>query len=461
MDKKIKRIFKKAKTNKLNNATLEFKPVKEFIGRKNFLAKVSNIEPKVTLSVNNRGEGHKFPSEVIMIRSVISGGTASGTVQIYYQPIRHNQMCWLDETFLIHEIKSNECEDEVKEFLKTYHYEDFLLKEWNIGSDPEVFVENKDGGIIPAFTFLGSLKKPYLTAGGLPVYWDGYQAEFQTQPNTCFEGHIESIRMGLRTVQDFARKIDPLAKLSTKTIFDIPPKMLAEDKEEHVQFGCMPSLNVYDLKGASIPARHVTFRPAGGHIHFGIGKRSDETYIKIVKALDAILGVTCVSLFQDYDKPERRELYGLPGEYRLPIHGLEYRTLSNAWLIHPTVANLVVDLARKVLCLGEQGLLQHVWNATERETIETIIKCDVNRAHEIMKRNEVTLKKLLSSSYSYLHSDTINGIYNALIKGINGFIVNPQDMEGNWNLNSQTTNHVADKRVCRVAVEFAEGKKVA
>jgi hypothetical protein len=66
----------------------------------------------------------------------------------------------------------------------------------------------------------------------------------------------------------------------------------------------------------------VPFRTTGGHIHFGIGKRDDETVSRMVKALDAIIGVACVSLFDGIDDPRRRRMYGLAGEYRLPEYGV-------------------------------------------------------------------------------------------------------------------------------------------
>src|ERR1019366_5440055 len=101
-----------------------------------------------------------------------------------------------------------------------------------------------------------------------------------------------------------------------------------------------------------------------------------ETKINMVKAMDAIAGVACVALFAKYDNPIRRQYYGLPGEYRLPKHGLEYRALSNAWLIHPLIMNLVIDFARKAAIMGKEGLFSK-WKATEQETIDCITNCDV------------------------------------------------------------------------------------
>ena len=47
---------------------------------------------------------------------------------------------------------------------------------------------------------------------------------------------------------------------------------------------------------------------------------------------------------------ERRKLYGMAGEYRLPAHGIEYRTLSNFWLRSPVLADFVAQMAG--MCVG-------------------------------------------------------------------------------------------------------------
>jgi len=58
---------------------------------------------------------------------------------------------------------------------------------------------------------------------------------------------------------------------------------------------------------------------------------------------------------QNLDEPVRREYYGLAGEYRLPPHGLEYRSLSCAWIFHPKAAATILDLARRVVVYATSG----------------------------------------------------------------------------------------------------------
>jgi hypothetical protein len=341
---------------------------------------------------------------------------------------------------------------------------DRLHHSFKIGSDPEIFVEDGDGKLIPAFKFLPGKDAPAYTPsqsynfngyGGCPMYWDGYQAEFTTKANTCLGHHGDSIAAGMRGVYDAARKVYPNAKLSLRSVFHLAPEELANAADEHVAFGCMPSKNVYGLKVEMPPARMVPFRSAGGHIHFGVGKAWHQFAEPMVKALDAILGVACVSLFAEFDDPNRRRLYGLPGEYRTPEHGIEYRPLSNAWLCHPMIMNLVIDLSRKALMFGKNGFMKY-WDATEEETINCIINCDVEASHRILARNKVAFKQMLKASYYSSTDAELELLYNVFVNGIRSAINDPNDFVTNWKLQVGWTPHSGSRNEPNVAKYMRE-----
>lgn len=319
-----------------------------------------------------------------------------------------------------------------------------------IGCDPEIFVESANGNMIPAFLFLPGKDKPAKTPnwvgnfnghGNCAMYWDGFQAEFTTQAHNCLGYHGDSIAAGLRGVYDAARKRFKDSKLSMRSVFHLTPEMLAGALDEHVEFGCMPSYNAYGLKVNMPPAREVPFRSAGGHIHFGIGKHSHADAIPIVKALDAVLGVACVSLFAEFDDPNRRRLYGLPGEYRLPAHGIEYRPLSNAWLTHPLIMNLVIDLSRKVVALSKTGAFQKYWKATEEEVVNCIVNCDVKAAHKMMERNKEVFLQLLKASQQLAQPNELEMLYKVFVNGIRSAVADPLDLTFNWKLESGWRPH--------------------
>ena len=54
---------------------------------------------------------------------------------------------------------------------------------------------------------------------------------------------------------------------------------------------------------------------------------------------------------------ERRKVYGRAGEYRLPPHGLEYRTLGNFWLRAYPLMALVMGLTRIAVGVSYSSLI--------------------------------------------------------------------------------------------------------
>jgi hypothetical protein len=337
----------------------------------------------------------------------------------------------------------------------------FKVLSWvggELGSDPEMFVTDKDNKMIPSFEFLKSKEEkdytldPSTTTVGnkmgwrQTIFWDGFQAEFNVYSATCLSWVVDSTFNGMKTLQEKARAYKKGSKVSLQTTFDIDPETLMNAKNEHVAFGCMPSYNIYGAKGLVEDGRNVPFRSAGGHIHFGIKDiigNTEKTYDKerierYVKALDAILGVACVSLFERYDDPRRRSMYGLAGEYRLPPHGLEYRVLSNAWLCHPLIMNIVFELARKSIAVGENELLE-LWDSTEEETVNCINNCDVSLAREILARNKTNFTDIINT-FTGDASKSLN-IYKIFMNGVHSIIENPDDIEKNWGLNGKFEGH--------------------
>jgi len=337
-----------------------------------------------------------------------------------------------------------------------------------VGSDPEIFVVDKDGEVIPAWKFLGgkSEKKNLgraSTGGSRAVYWDGFQAEFETYAATCLSWQVDSVQRGLECVLQNARAYDKHARLSLASVLPVPQHELDTAKSEHVEFGCMPSFNAYGIEGKRLPGREVPIRFAGGHIHFG-GPLNDVTLKRTVKALDAILGVACVSLFENQDNPIRREFYGQPGEYRTPPHGMEYRTLSNAWLAHPLVMNMVFDLARRAYAYGYHNCTG--WVATEKEVIDCITTHDVPKAREILKRNEAVLGSLIRTIGAGNYNGTEDTAVKAWMGPMDAFIKDPGDIEANWLLTGGWVDHCENmnalwsKAKVAVAAAITGGEKL-
>lgn len=220
----------------------------------------------------------------------------------------------------------------------------------SLGADPEFFFK-KDGEVI------GSEK--VIPVEGLGdnslspmVIRDGVQAELNPHPNTCREDFAKGLRncfIKLADVMgdDVSVTINPDVKISQKEM-----DSLTDDSKK---FGCASSKNSHGTDKIKVNPLTYLHRAGGGHIHLG---RCNEHYKndklskvlaspeRTVAMLDLLVGNTCVLIDCNRGNIERRRHYGRAGEYRLPPHGLEYRTLSNFWLRNYQMVSLVMGLAR-------------------------------------------------------------------------------------------------------------------
>lgn len=247
-----------------------------------------------------------------------------------------------------------------------------------MGTDPEFFVAAPNGKRIPAFKVLND---KHTTKSGL--FWDGFQAETKV---VASPDHMQ-------LACNFNNQLQKLRDLGLQPSFGscwrIPDEWLATADENHVALGCDPSYNLYGMTGRKVmEPRKLLWRFAGGHLHFELTPEelSGDAVSHMVWALDSILGIPCVALAAGYDNPIRRQYYGLAGEFRLPPHGLEYRSLSNFWLQHPIIFNLVTDLARHALNLG-RARLERVVKMPRKQVVQAINFSDVRLARELVRAN--------------------------------------------------------------------------
>ena len=220
-------------------------------------------------------------------------------------------------------------------------------KDFLIGADPELFLR-KDGVPFSAYNMVeGTKEKPRLVKGGA-VQVDGMALEFNINPAKTYKTFSSNIQ----TVMDELRLLVP-----AEYEFDVSPSITFDDDTidsqpmAALELGCSPDYNAYTGKKNDKPHTQSGFRTAAGHIHIGWTEGLDpmeETHFEACKLLaqqlDVHLGMP--SLLWDKDTT-RRELYGAGGAFRPKPYGMEYRTISNAWL-------------------KSEGLITVVWKQTIR-----------------------------------------------------------------------------------------------
>lgn len=251
-----------------------------------------------------------------------------------------------------------------------------------MGSDPELFIEDRTGKVRSAIGLLGGTKgspRPLPKLGkGFSVQEDNVLAEYNTRPTASSKDFINY----QRAVREY------LAEFFDKQGFVLSNKAshIMDDSELQspmaLVFGCEPDFNVWSLEMNAKPkAANPNLRSAGGHIHLGFQATYVEK-IQMARLLDLTLGLW--SVINDPDT-RRRELYGKAGCVRFKEYGLEYRTLSNFWTMNSAVCEAVTDIIRLAATLfydkrfveeahGEQ--IQRAINTSDVSLCKELLRCN-------------------------------------------------------------------------------------
>ena len=329
-----------------------------------------------------------------------------------------------------------------------------------LGADPEIFVIDGHGGVIPAYKFLppdpGRWNFDNIDNPPPPPYWDGFQAEFKIRPGTCIAYLVDRVHAQLASLLKRAQKYDPHARLTAEPVLPVPQEELAGADEIYTQLGCSPSRNAYGTEGLPVlNGRDLPFRFAGTHVHCSWENLTLEKCVQVIKTIDAIAGVVSVLLLQGLESPIRRRYYGLAGEYRKPSYGFEYRVLSSAVMWHPAVYQLMLGLVRFAANIESKNLRKY-WQASEEEVQETINFLDLDQARRICERNRTFLEDVLYQVI-YIHVSNhdwpemltklpVGEVLEELVyQGVGQFL--EQDMEKNWYLKKSWNTHASNPKV--------------
>lgn len=199
-----------------------------------------------------------------------------------------------------------------------------------VGADPELFVCDAEGKPVSAIGLVGGDKADprRVEKGGLQE--DNVLAEFNIDPASSEDEFVENIQ----TVVEILRGVLPhgirIAEGLSSHEFDL--QYLEEQGERAMVFGCDPDFDAYRMEVNPRPQGAGSgLRTAGGHIHLGYTDTDDfVSAARAARYCDLYLGVPSVLLDSDQ---RRRQLYGGPGAFRVKRYGMEYRTLSNFWIM--------------------------------------------------------------------------------------------------------------------------------
>lgn len=250
-----------------------------------------------------------------------------------------------------------------------------------VGCDPEVFVK-QDGRFLSAFGLIeGDKKNPQKVERGA-VQVDGMALEFNIDPAS----HEDEFLINVQEVFNTMKRMVPTYEVVACPVADFPFEYLAEQPKEALELGCDPDYNAWTGGVNPRPNAKVPMRTASGHIHIGWtdGQSSDDAnHVNrcdmVARQLDFYLGLP--SLMYDKDT-RRREMYGKAGACRYKPYGVEYRTLSNAWLnseelikwVFRATKQGVLDLMNGKILQDRYGDIQHIINTSDVDSASAIIK---------------------------------------------------------------------------------------
>lgn len=260
----------------------------------------------------------------------------------------------------------------------------FLSQYVDVGCDPEVFVIDKDTGkpVSPhklskgtkqaveqmTLNLLPITKIGHSISGGLQV--DGLALEFNISPAKGAELFSASVKTMLDVMKKRLPENLDLGFMPT-TFFD--PAALKDVPEANLELGCDPDFDAYTLEPNTRPSppkdSRGVMRTAAGHIHIGFNPHLSkptaiqngfdpdsseflEDCVRLVRNMDQVF----IGVEKLWDKDtERRKMYGKPGCFRPKWYGVEYRSLSNAWLAHPELYEWIYNTTWYVATATKEG----------------------------------------------------------------------------------------------------------
>jgi hypothetical protein len=270
--------------------------------------------------------------------------------------------------------------------------------DYTIGCDPELFVVN-NGLLRSAHDLLpGSKFEPHRVSKGA-VQPDGTSAEFNIDPARSVTEFCTNIRSVLIDLQRIIQAKDPGFTLRVVPTAHFDYDYFKTLPQGALEFGCMPDFNAWTGEMNLFNGTTKPMRTGAGHVHVGwsAGENVDEPAHlfdcrEAVKQLDA--SVYLMSLLWDKDS-ERRELYGKIGAFRPKHYGVEYRSVSNAWVADPDLHVWIFNATLKAMELLDDKNPVRLW---EDKDIRDMVE-DSRAGVELAEADLIAVHDILSQGY--------------------------------------------------------------
>ena len=228
-----------------------------------------------------------------------------------------------------------------------------VYRDVSIGADPELFLKGSNGHFVSSIDKIGGTKhapRPIDDLGN-SVQEDNVAVEYNITPAKSRDAFIASNQKVLSYLSGYVKQLGLSFAQDAAAFF--PDEELQDYRA--LTFGCEPDFNAWTERENNPPElteETRNLRSAGGHIHVGYVDPDFDKSNRLVKAMDVFLG--CQSIKYDPDNL-RRKLYGRPGACRYKPYGVEYRTLSNFWILSPDMQGWAYDQTHKAIDFLNNG----------------------------------------------------------------------------------------------------------
>lgn len=256
---------------------------------------------------------------------------------------------------------------------------------FTIGTDIEFPLKStKTGNWRSAIPLIkGTKHNPTVLKNGSLLQHDNVALEFAVPPSDQENDFVASIKDTLNIVKEILPE-DIIMVSQASAHY----KAVSLKNKEAQEIGCDPDFNVYtnDINHVDPTIMKNSLRSFGGHVHIGSVDwvKNTKYTSELVKALDSTLGFMSILLDDTPESRERKLLYGKAGCYRLPDHGIEYRTLSNFWLKNESLTRLVFKTVRDVInYLNNYDFTKILSHYDPQKIIDSF---DKDSAHIILKQ---------------------------------------------------------------------------
>jgi len=252
----------------------------------------------------------------------------------------------------------------------------------SIGSDPEVFLRNANGELVPSFEFINATKDSAINFDEhISVLCDNVMLEYTTEPATTADEFIENNKISIKTI----RSILPPDIVFATDVYteDFSEEVLSHDIAQ--TFGCSPDYNAHTNSMNVPPEPSSKGRSAGGHVHICWDSPKKGEARLVMRVMDLFLGLPLLALDKD---TRRKKMYGKAGCYRPKPYGAEYRVLSSFWIHDEQVMRFMFDNVQKAFEFineGKSNLSEAEWSVIR----QCIDNNDIPTSELLMKKYNV------------------------------------------------------------------------